>query len=48
MWLLFIFSGEADSTTLYSQKRALDQGTGMTWMATAANDEELQVRVCSI
>ena len=41
MWLLCIFSGEADCTTLSSQQGALDQGTGMTGMAT--DDEELLV-----
>ena len=48
MWLLCIFSGEADSTTLSSQQGALDQGTGMTRMATAADDEELLVRFSNI
>ena len=43
MWLLYIFSGEADSTTLSSQQGALDQGTvSMTGMATAADDEVLR------
>ena len=48
MWLLCIFSGEADSTTLSSQQGALDQGTGMTGMATAAGDEELLVSFSNI
>jgi len=49
MWLLCIFSGEADSTTLSSQRGALEQGTvSMTGMSTAADDEELLVRSCSI
>ena len=48
MWLLCMFSEEADSTTLSSQQDALDQGTGMTGMATAADDEELLVSLCSI
>ena len=47
MWLLCMFSGEADSTT--SQQGALDQGTAsMTGIATAADDKELLVRLCSI
>ncbi|XP_015779234.1 PREDICTED: ankyrin-3-like [Acropora digitifera] len=38
-------SGEADSTTLSSQRGALDQGTAsMTGMSTAADDEELLVK----
>ena len=42
MWLLCVFSGEADSTTLSSQQGALDQGTAsMTGIATAADNEEL-------
>jgi len=45
MWLLCIFSGEADSTTLSSQRGALEQGTvSMTGMSTAADDEELLVK----
>ena len=49
MWLLYMFSGEADSTTISSQQGALDQGTAsMTGMATATDDEELLVRLCSI
>ena len=49
MWLLCMFSGEADSTTLSSQQGALDQGTAsMTGIATAADDEELLVSLCSI
>ena len=47
MWLLCMFSGEVDSTT-FSQQGALDQGTGMTGMTTAADDEELLVSLCSI
>ena len=43
MWLLYIFSGEADSTTISSQQGALDQGTASTnGMATAADDEVLR------
>ena len=43
MWLLYMFSGEADSTTLSSQQVALDQGTAsMTGMATATDDEVLR------
>ena len=38
-----MFSGQAGSTTLSSQRGALDQGTGMTGMATAADNEELLV-----
>ena len=48
MWLLKMFSGEADSATLSSRQGALDQGSGMTGMATAADDEELLVSLCSI
>ena len=48
MWLLCMFSGEADSTTFSSQRGALDQGTGMIGMTTAAGDEELLVSLCSI
>ena len=48
MRLLCMFSGEAYRTTLYSQQGALDQGTGMVGMATAADDEELLVSLCSI
>ena len=49
MWLLCVFSGEADSTTLSSQQGALDQGTAsMTGIATAADYEELLVSFCSI
>ena len=48
MWLLCMFSGEAGSTTLSSQQRALYQGTGMTEMVTAADGEELLVTLCSI
>ena len=48
MWLRFMFSGKADCTTLSSQKGRLDQGTGMTGMATAADDDELLVSLCSI
>ena len=49
MWLLYMFSGEADSTTLSSQQGALDQGTAsMTGMTTAADDKELLVSLCSI
>ena len=47
MCLLCIFSGEADSTTLSSQQGALDQGTGMTGMATAADDKKLLVSFSS-
>ena len=44
-----MFSGEADSTTLSSQQGALDQGTASTTgMATAADNEELLVHLCSI
>ena len=44
-----MFSGDADSTTLSSQQGALDQGTAsMIGIATAADDEELLVRLCSI
>ena len=44
-----MFSAEADSTTLPSQQGALDHGTAsMTGMATAADDEEILVRFCSI
>ena len=44
-----MFSGEADSTTLPSQQGALDPGTAsMTGMATAADDEEVLVRLCTI
>ena len=45
MWLLCMFSGEAESTTLSPQRGALDQGTGMTGMATAANEKELLVSI---
>ena len=49
MWLLCIFSGEADSTALSSHQGALDQGTAsMTGKATAADDEELLASFCSI
>ena len=48
MWLLCMCSGEAGSSTLSSQQGALYQGTGMTGMATAADDEELLVCLCSI
>ena len=49
MWLLYMFSGEADSPTISSEQGALDQRTAsMTGMATAADDEELLVRLCSI
>ena len=48
MCLLCMFSGEVDRTTLSSQQGALDQGTGMTEMATAADDEELLVSLCCI
>ena len=55
MWLLCMFSGEAGSSSLFSQQGgsslfsqqgALYQGTGMTGMATAADDEELLVSLC--
>ena len=49
MWLLCIFSEEADSTTLSSEQGALDQGTAsMTGIATAADDEEILASFCSI
>ena len=48
MWLLCVFSGEADNTTLSSQQGALDQGTAsMTGIATAGDDKQLLVRLCS-
>jgi len=48
MCLRFMFSGKADYTILSSQKGRLDQGTGMTRIATVADDDELLVRLCSI
>ena len=49
MWLLCIFSEEAESTTLSSEQGALDQGTAsMTGIATAADDEEILASFCSI
>ncbi|XP_044176149.1 uncharacterized protein LOC114963310 isoform X5 [Acropora millepora] len=36
--------GEAECTTLSSQKGRLDRGTGMTGMATAADNDELPVK----
>ena len=49
MWLMCMFSGETDRTTLSSQQGALDQGAAsMTGIATAADDKELLVRLCSI
>ena len=49
MWFLYMFSGEADNTTLSSQQGALDQGTAsVTGMATGADDKELLVSFCSI
>ena len=45
MWLRLMFSGEAgaECTTLSSQNGRLDRGTGMTGMATAADNDELPV-----
>ncbi|XP_044176148.1 uncharacterized protein LOC114963310 isoform X4 [Acropora millepora] len=37
-------AGEAECTTLSSQKGRLDRGTGMTGMATAADNDELPVK----
>ena len=48
MWLPCMLSGEAGSSTLSSEQGALYHGTGMTGMATAADDEELLVSLCSI
>ena len=48
MWLRFMFSGEAEHTTLSSQKGRLDRGTGMTGMATAADNDELPVILRSV
>jgi len=45
MWLLYVSSGEADSTPSFAQQSVLDQGTSIIEMATAAADEEVPVRL---
>jgi len=46
MWLLVIFLGDAYRTPLFSEQGVLDQGTGMTGMATAVDDKEVLVILC--
>ena len=43
-----MFSGEAECTTLSTQKGRLHQGTRMTGMTTAADNDELPVILSSI
>ena len=46
MWLLFMFSGEAERTPLFSQQGVLDQETSMIGKATA--EVEVFVSLCII
>ncbi|XP_044164438.1 uncharacterized protein LOC122948544 [Acropora millepora] len=41
LWLLVMFSGDANRTPLFSKQDELDQRTGMIGTATAAHDEEV-------
>ncbi|KAK2554343.1 hypothetical protein P5673_024038, partial [Acropora cervicornis] len=41
MWFLFMFSGEADRTPLFSQQGGLDPETSMIGKATAGVEEEV-------
>ena len=47
MWLLFMFSGEADRT-LFSQQSDLDQEISMIGKATAGSEEEVLISLCII
>ena len=46
MWFLFMFSGEADRTPLFSQQGDLDPETSMIGKATAGVEEEVLVSLC--
>ena len=48
MWFLFMFSGEADRTPLFSQQGGLDPETSMIGKATAGVEEEVLVSLCII
>ena len=48
MWLLFMFSGEADRTSLFSQQGVLDQETSMIEKTTVGGEEEVLVGLCII
>ena len=47
MWLLFMFSGEADRT-LFSQQDDLDQEISMIGKATVGSEEEVLISLCII
>ena len=48
MWFLFMFSGEADRTPLFSQQSGLDPEISMIGKATAGVEEEVLVSLCII
>ena len=43
MWLLVMFSGDVDTTPLFSEQDEFDQRTGMIGTNTAADDKEMLV-----
>ena len=47
VWLLFMFSGEADRT-LFSQQDDLDQEISMIGKATVGSKEEVLISLCII
>ena len=48
LWLLVMFSGDANRTSLFSKKDDLDQKIGMIGTATAAGDKEVLVILRSV
>ena len=48
MWLLFMFSEEADRTPLFSQQDVLDQETSINGKTTAWGEKEVLVSLCII
>ena len=47
MWLLFMFSGEADRT-LFSQQGDFDQEISMVGKTTVGSEEEVLISLCII
>ena len=48
MWVLFMFSGEADRTPSFSRQGGLDPETSMIEKATPGGEEEVLVSLCII